>query len=59
MNAVIYAKFPLTIWHFWHAFYVERATHERLLRQLATLFWPAVEMQDGGVWGYVMAYHVG
>ena len=36
-----------------------RVTRERLLRQLATLFWPAVEMQDGGVWGYVMAYHVG
>ena len=34
------------------------ATYERL-RLLATLIWPAVELQDGGVWDYEMSYHVG
>ena len=32
-----------------------------LLGLLPTLFWPAVEIQDGGVFGYVncVSYHVG
>ena len=41
------------------------STRERPQSLQATLFWPAVEMQDGGVWGHgrgyvnVVSYHVG